>query len=85
MLEYNRLDISEGIDVNKANASKNVIFVIIGILKILIVGTNHILATAVMIYCKKLWILMVLLLFMLMEVPTEFFFGISAKMMQLTL
>ena len=85
MLEYNRLDISEGIDVNKANASKNVMFVIIGILKILIVGTNHILATAVMIYCKKLWILMVLLLFMLMEVPTEFFFGISAKMMQLTL
>ena len=85
MLEYNRLDISEGIDVNKANASKNVIFVIIGILKILIVGTNHILATAVMIYCKKLWILMVLLLFMLMEVPTEFFFDISAKMMQLTL
>ena len=85
MLEYNRLDISEGIDVNKANASKNVIFVIIGILKILIVGTNHILATAVMIYCKKLLILMVLLLFMLMEVPTEFFFGISAKMMQLTL
>ena len=85
MLEYNRLDISEGIDVNKANASKNVIFVIIGILKILIVGANHILATAVMIYCKKLWILMVLLLFMLMEVPTEFFFGISAKMMQLTL
>ena len=54
MLEYNRLDISEGIDVNKANTSKNVIFVIIGILKILIVGTNHILATAVMIYCKKL-------------------------------
>ena len=54
MLEYNRLDISEGIDVNKANASKNVIFVIIGILKILIVGANHILATAVMIYCKKL-------------------------------
>ena len=54
MLEYNRLDISEGIDVNKANASKNVIFVIIGILKILVVGTNHILATAVMIYCKKL-------------------------------
>ena len=30
MLEYDRLDILEGIDINKANASKNLIFVIIG-------------------------------------------------------
>ena len=30
MLEYERIDISEGIDVNKKNLSKNVIFVIIG-------------------------------------------------------
>ena len=29
MLEYDRIDISERIDVNKTNAPKNVIFVII--------------------------------------------------------
>ena len=31
MLEYNRIDISEGIDTNKTSASKSVIFAIIGI------------------------------------------------------
>ena len=36
MLEYDKIDISEGIDVNKTNASKYMIFVIIGILKILV-------------------------------------------------
>ena len=30
MLEYDRIDILEGIDINKTNASKNLIFVIIG-------------------------------------------------------
>ena len=35
MLEYDGIDTSEGTDVNKANASKNMIFVTIGILKIL--------------------------------------------------
>ena len=33
MLEHDRIDILEGIDINKANASNSVIFVIIGILK----------------------------------------------------
>ena len=41
MLEYNRIDISEGIDVNKTSAAS--------ILKILVLSTNHILAMAVMI------------------------------------
>ena len=31
MLENDRIDISEGIDINKANAPKNVTYVIIGI------------------------------------------------------
>ena len=31
MLEYDRIDISEGIDTDKTSASKNVIFAIIGI------------------------------------------------------
>ena len=49
MLEYDRIDISEGIDMNKANASKSVIFVIIGILKILFLSMNHIFAMVIMI------------------------------------
>ena len=36
MLEYERIDISVGIDVNKTNLLKNVIFVTIGILKMLV-------------------------------------------------
>ena len=49
MLEYDRIYTSEGIDVNKTNASKNVIFFTIGILKILVLCMNHIFAMAVMI------------------------------------
>ena len=49
MLEYDRIDISEGTDANKTNASKNVIFVTIGILKILVLNMNHVFAMAVMI------------------------------------
>ena len=33
MLEYEKIDTSEGIDVNKSNKSKNVISAIIGIFK----------------------------------------------------
>ena len=47
MLEYDRIDISEGIDVK--THQKNVIFVIIGIFKILVFNMNHIFAMAVMI------------------------------------
>ena len=49
MLECDRIDISEGIDLNKTSASKNVIFVTIGILKILVLIMNHILAMVIMI------------------------------------
>ena len=49
MLEYDRTDISEGIEANKINASKNVIFTIHGILKILILNMNHIFAMVVMV------------------------------------
>ena len=54
MLECGGKDISQGIDINKKNTRKNVIFVIIGILKILVSNINHILAMVVMIKCKKL-------------------------------
>ena len=82
MLEYDRINISEGIDIAKTNASKDVIFVTIGILKILVLSMSRIFAMVVMIWCKKLLILIMLLLFLLKEVITEFTFGRWAKMMQ---
>ena len=71
-----KIYISKRIDDNKTSASNNAIFVTIGILSI-----NHILAMVV----KKLRShdLMMLLLFMLKEILTEFTFDIWAKMMQL--
>ena len=55
---------------------KNVKFVIIGTLEILVLNMNHIFVMAVMVYYKKLLVLIILLLFMLKEVLTEFIFGI---------
>ena len=49
MLEYDRIDISEGVDVNKTSLSKDVIFVTIGILKILALNMSPIFAMVVMI------------------------------------
>ena len=49
MIEYERIDISEGIDVNKTNLSKNVIFDTIGILKILVLNISLIFVMDVMI------------------------------------
>ena len=50
MVEYNRIDISGGIDVNKTSESKrNVIFVTIGILKISVLSMNHIFVMVIMI------------------------------------
>ena len=40
MLEYERVDISEGIDVVKQIYQKSLIFVITGILKILVLNIN---------------------------------------------
>ena len=40
MLQYNRIDFSEGIDVKKQMRKKDICFVIIGILKILAVNLN---------------------------------------------
>ena len=49
MLQYDRKDISERIDINKTNASKDVKFVIIGTLKISVLNMNHIFAMVVMV------------------------------------
>ena len=42
MLEYDKIDISEGIDIKKQTHQKNVKFVIIGTFKILVLNMNHI-------------------------------------------
>ena len=47
MLEYDRIDISEGIDLIKQMHQKNVIFVFIGILKILVLGMSRTFAMGV--------------------------------------
>ena len=49
MLEYDRIDISEGIDIKKTNASKSAKFVVIGTLKILVLNMNHIFVMVVMV------------------------------------
>ena len=55
---------------------KNVTFVTIDVLKILVLNMNLILVMGVMIECKKLWVLIILLLYILKEVLLEFIFGI---------
>ena len=49
MLEYERIDISEGIDVNKRNLSKECDICHYWYLKIPVLSMNHIFAMAVMI------------------------------------
>ena len=48
-IEYERIDISEGLILIKQIYQKNVIFVTIGILKILVLNMNHIFAMVAMI------------------------------------
>ena len=50
MLRYQKIDISEGIDLNKTNASKNAKFVITGFLKILDLNLKNMFVINVMIY-----------------------------------
>ena len=49
MLEYDRIDISEKITLTKQVHQKSVIFVTIGVLKILVLSMNHIFAMVIMI------------------------------------
>ena len=49
MLEYDRMDISEGTESIKQMHKKNAISAIIGILKILVLSISHIFAMGVMI------------------------------------
>ena len=49
MIEYDRIDISEGTDINKKMHQKSVKFVIIDTSKILVLSTSHIFAMVVMV------------------------------------
>ena len=49
MLEYDKINIPEGIDISTKMHQKSVIFVIIGIFQIKTLNMNHIFATASMI------------------------------------
>ena len=49
MLEYNKIDISEGLILIKQMDQKSVKFVIIGTLKILVLNMNHIFGMVVMV------------------------------------
>ena len=66
----------EGLMLIKQIYQKNVTFVTIDVLKILVLNMNLILVMGVMIECKKLWVLIILLLYILKEVLLEFIFGI---------
>ena len=50
MLRYQKINVSEGIDVNKTSESKNVSFVTIGFLKILDWNLKNMFAMDAMIY-----------------------------------
>ena len=49
MLKYDRIDISEEIDINKKMHQKNVIFAPIGSLKILVLSISQIFSMVVMV------------------------------------
>ena len=50
MLQYEKMDVSEGIDINKTSTSKNVCFVIIGTLKKLDLNLSHMFVINVKMY-----------------------------------
>ena len=50
MLPYDRIDISEGIDINKTDASKECIIVINGIWKTFAINLSHTFVMVVVIY-----------------------------------
>ena len=76
MLKYDRIDISERIDVDKTNESRECKFCHYWYF----LNKNvmvHILVMVVMIKCKDQQILKILLLFILKKVHTEFIFNIK--------
>ena len=80
MLEYDRIDISVGIDVNKTNASKECDICHYCYFKDIGFKYEPYLCNGCHDLTQKA---MMLLFFMLKEILTEFTFGMRAKMMQL--
>ena len=76
MLEFDRIDISEGIDINKTNVSKECKFCHYWCFKDIGFKYEPYLCNGCHGLMQKLLVLMMLLLFMLKEVLTEFTFGI---------
>ena len=83
MLECDRIEISEGIDVNKTNASKECDICHYWYFKDIGFKYEPYLCNGCHDLMQKLLVLMMLLLIMWKEVLTEFVFGIWAKMIQL--
>ena len=82
MKKYDRIVIQEGIDVNKTNASKQYDICRYCYFKDIGFKYEPYLWNGCHGFMYKLWILMMLLLFLLKEVITELTFGTWAKMMQ---
>ena len=82
MLEYERTDISEGIDVNKTNLSKECDICHYWYFKD--VGFKYEPYLCNGCHDLMLWVLIILLLYMLGRVLIELIFGVWVKTMQLT-
>ena len=82
MLEYDRIDVSEEIDINKTNASKECDVCYYWYFKDLVFKYEPYLCNGCHDLIEKAIILMMLLMLLLKEVITEFTFGKRAKMIQ---
>ena len=74
MLQYGKIDISEGNDINETNLSKEGNICHYWYFEDIALNMNHIFLMVAIILSKKLGVLIMLLLFMLKEVHTEFIF-----------
>ena len=74
MLEYGKIDISEGNDINETNLSKECDICHYWYFEDIALNMNHIFLMVVIILWKKVGVLIMLLLFMLKEIHTEFIF-----------
>ena len=76
MIEYKRIDILEGINVDKTNKSKERMLCHYWYFLNTILVMDHIFVMLAIIYHKNLKILKILLLFILKKMHTEFIFNI---------
>ena len=76
MLEYERIDISEGIDVNKTNLSKQCDICHYWYFKDIGLKYQLYLCNGCHDVMQKIWVLIILLLYILKEVLIELIFGI---------